>query len=225
MRLSRTAALFAAVAMITLAPPPSAAGQRGRANAPKVSAPKAPKTRASAPKLSGPKAKPTQTVRTKSTGATTKSRKASATGQARMTGLNANGTSTTGTTTPTTTTTNGNGWTPDNPVAQKLSTKAKLLEKVRTSLRLSQDSDLNAATAGFKNFGQFVAAVNVSNNLGIEFADLKASMTGLTMDGLPTGEPTKSLGQSIQQLKPGADATTEATLAQRQADIEVGGSN
>jgi hypothetical protein len=223
MRLSRTAALFAAVAMITFAPLPSAAGQRGRAKAPKVSAPKAPKTRASGPKLSGPKAKPTQTVRTKSTGATTKSRKASATGQARKTGLNANGTSTTGTTTTPTTTTHGNGWTPDNPVAQKLSTKAKLLEKVRTSL--PPGSDLNAATAGFKNFGQFVAAVNVSNNLGIEFADLKASMTGLTMDGLPTGEPTKSLGQSIQQLKPGADATTEATLAQRQADIEVGGSN
>jgi hypothetical protein len=46
---------------------------------------------------------------------------------------------------------------------------------------------LKADAANFKNFGQFVAAVLASHNLGIPFSDLKAQMTG------PHGV---SLGQS-----------------------------
>lgn len=110
-------------------------------------------------------------------------------------------------------------WTPDNPVAQKLSTKTNLLNKVQSSLPAG--TDLNAATAGFKNFGQFVAAVNVSNNLGIPFADLKASMTGLKMDGTSTGKPTASLGQSIQQLRPGVNAEMEAQKAETEATRQI----
>lgn len=34
------------------------------------------------------------------------------------------------------------------------------------------------AAAGFKNPGQFVAALNISKNLNIPFADLKSQMTG-----------------------------------------------
>lgn len=63
------------------------------------------------------------------------------------------------------------------------------------------------AAEGFRNLGQFVAAVNVSNNLGIDFVQLKTSMVD---DGL-------SLGQSIQKLRPAADATREASLAESQA--------
>jgi hypothetical protein len=114
-------------------------------------------------------------------------------------------------------------WTPDNPVAQKLSTKTNLLNKVQSSL--PPGTDLNAATAGFKNFGQFVAAVNVSNNLGIPFADLKASMTGLKMDGTSTGKPTASLGQSIQQLKPGVSAEMEAQKAETEATRLINGNS
>lgn len=110
-------------------------------------------------------------------------------------------------------------WTPSNPVAQKLSTKANLLSKVTRSL--PPLTDLNAATAGFKNFGQFVAAVNVSNNLGIPFGDLKAAMTGTTLAGTATGTPTLSLGQAIQQLKPGVNADTEAQKAQTLANREL----
>jgi hypothetical protein len=47
------------------------------------------------------------------------------------------------------------------------------------------DVDLNGATSGFRNLGQFVAAVNVSNNHQIAFADLKAAMTGLDIKGQP----------------------------------------
>ena len=121
--------------------------------------------------------------------------------------------------TSTSTPPDGGVWAPDNPVAQKLSTKPKLLNKVTNSL--PPGTDLNAATAGFKNFGQFVAAVNVSNNLGIEFGDLKAAMTGTTLAGEPTGEGTLSLGQAIQTLKPGVDAVTEAQTAQTLANQEV----
>src|SRR6266852_7993999 len=37
---------------------------------------------------------------------------------------------------------------------------------------------LKADAMGFKNFGQFVAAAHVSQNLDISFKDLKAAMTG-----------------------------------------------
>jgi hypothetical protein len=114
----------------------------------------------------------------------------------------------------------------------KLSTKSNILKKVQTTLA---GADLNDATTGFKNFGQFVAAINVSNNRGIAFADLKAAMTGLDMTGQPalasatTGATsgtaavltTMSLGQAIQTLKPGVDAETVAQTALTQANQEI----
>ena len=57
--------------------------------------------------------------------------------------------------------------------------------------------------AGFKNQGQFVAAVNVSRNLGINFVDLKSLMVDKNL----------SLGQAIHQLKPGVDVNVEAQRA------------
>jgi PPE-repeat protein len=46
---------------------------------------------------------------------------------------------------------------------------------------------------GFKNYGQYVAAQNISQNLGIPFADLKAKMTGAN---------AVSLGRAIRDLRP-----------------------
>jgi hypothetical protein len=108
---------------------------------------------------------------------------------------------------------------PSNPVAQKLSTKPNLLSKVKGVL--PDGTNLNLATADFRNFGQFMAAVNVSNNLGIPFADLKASMTGTTLTGTATGEPTASLGQSIKKLRPTVDADAEAAKATAQATTDA----
>ena len=69
---------------------------------------------------------------------------------------------------------------------------------------LPADTTVQDAMAGFKNWGQFVAAVHVSNNLNIPFADLKAKMTGITPGPTPgttiQGTPM-SLGQAIQSLK------------------------
>ena len=57
------------------------------------------------------------------------------------------------------------------------------------------------AAQGFKNQGQFVAALHVANNLNIPFADLRTAMTG--PDRL-------SLGKAIQQFRPGIDKKTVA---------------
>jgi hypothetical protein len=71
---------------------------------------------------------------------------------------------------------------------------------------------LKTDASGFKNFGQFVAAVHVSKNLGIPFSDLQVKMTGPN---------AVSLGKAIQELKPDADAKSEAKKASKQANDEI----
>lgn len=73
-------------------------------------------------------------------------------------------------------------------------------------------TDLQNASAGFKNLGQFVAAAHVSHNLDIPFDTLKAKMTGTN---------AMSLGQAIQELKPAADAKAEEQKARRAANAEI----
>lgn len=71
---------------------------------------------------------------------------------------------------------------------------------------------LKTDASGFKNFGQFVAAVHVSHNLDIPFADLQAKMSG----------PSRvSLGKAIQELKPDADAKAETKKATTEANDDV----
>jgi hypothetical protein len=75
--------------------------------------------------------------------------------------------------------------------------------------------DLKTALTGFKNDGQFMAAVNVSKNLGIPFADLKAKMMG---------PPHESLGQAIHALKPGITedaAKKDAETAEKEAKLTL----
>jgi hypothetical protein len=115
-------------------------------------------------------------------------------------------TSTTKTAKATTTTTGGDGTVTLTPVQQKLQRNTKLASKLES--RLPKGTDLMTAAEGFRNLGQFVAAVNVSNNLGIPFADLKTRMVD---DGM-------SLGQAIKLERPSADATTEARRAQTDAE-------
>lgn len=85
----------------------------------------------------------------------------------------------------------------------KLSTKLQDL--------LAPGTDLQLAAAGFKNLGQFVAAVHVSRNLGIPFDQLKAQMVDNKL----------SLGAAIQVLKPTVDAEEEAEKGEDQADEEL----
>ncbi len=85
----------------------------------------------------------------------------------------------------------------------------KLVAKLQG--QLPPGMTVEQAALGFKNQGQFVAAVNVSRNLGIPFADLKTSMVDNQL----------SLGQSIQRLKPLADADAEAARAFRLANEQL----
>jgi hypothetical protein len=92
-----------------------------------------------------------------------------------------------------------------NPIAAKIAAKPQL--NARITAMLPPHLSLDRASRGFKNQGQFIAALHVSKNLGIPFKDLKNDMTKRNM----------SLGQSIQDLKKSAPATTEA----RRGEVEA----
>jgi hypothetical protein len=98
----------------------------------------------------------------------------------------------------------------NSSVSTRLSSNTKLASKLQGLL--PPGTDLQQAAQGFKNLGQFVAAVHVSHNLGIPFDQLKAKMTG-------TG--AESLGKAIHDLKPSADAKTEAKKAGKEADNDL----
>jgi hypothetical protein len=111
--------------------------------------------------------------------------------------------------------------TPTTPTTQKVK-NAKLEARLLTLLPAG--TNIQDASQGFKNWGQFVAAVHVSNNLGIPFVDLKTAMTGLVPGTTPgTTVPTTtpmSLGQAIQSLK-GTTTTAPGTLSPTTIRTEV----
>jgi hypothetical protein len=92
------------------------------------------------------------------------------------------------------------------PVQQKLQRNTNLASKLQS--RLPAGTNLQSAAAGFRNLGQFVAAVNVSNNLGIPFSALKTRMIDQGM----------SLGQAIQDARP---STTDTTVVARRAESDA----
>ena len=122
------------------------------------------------------------------------------------------GNTTTNTATPTTTL---------NPIAQKLQGKP-LGERIQQML--PKNMTLNDASAGFKNQGQFIAAVHVSQNLGIPFTQLKATMLGTptTTATNTTSTNPMSLGQAIQRLRPAVNASAEVERAETQATADAG---
>jgi len=196
-------ALASVVAVLALAAPVAAQHGGGSAKPPKpapaakVQAPKPVKTQ-SAPKstTAGPKV---QTV--KATGAPKTTKPVTAASSTRPTKTSgAKTTSTSGTSVPPPTTTL-------TPVQLKLQRNTNLASKLQS--RLPTGTNLQLAAGGFRNLGQFVAAVNVSNNLGIPFAELKTRMVGQGM----------SLGQAIQDARPKTtNTTTVVTRAERDAD-------
>jgi hypothetical protein len=87
---------------------------------------------------------------------------------------------------------------------EQLLTQNKNLSS-RLQALLPPGTNLQDATKGFKNLGQFVASVHVSHNLSIPFDDLKSKML--------SGE---SLGNAIHDLKPDVNAKGEAKKAHKQ---------
>ena len=78
------------------------------------------------------------------------------------------------------------------------------------SKRLPPGTDLRTAASGFRNLGDFVAAVHVSNNLQVPFADVKVRM----MNG-------GNLHTAIAELRPNVDASIEARRARAAAFEEL----
>jgi hypothetical protein len=213
---SRGAATQASSQKTTKAGPKTTGG-------PKTSAPKtsAPKTTTVSQTSKGPKTttakatKPAKTTSSPSTKvaradakSTTKSARADAKSTAKSARADRNATTSdttgTSTTTPVTTpTTPGDGETPVTltKVQEKLQKNTKLADRLEG--RLPKGADLMEAADGFKNLGQFVAAVNVSSNLGLDFEKLKTAMVD---DG-------RSLGQAIQSVK--KDVENPTVVAQR----------
>lgn len=98
----------------------------------------------------------------------------------------------------------------ESSVSDRLSDNTKLASKLQGLLPAG--TDLQTAAQGFKNLGQFVAAVHVSHNLGIPFDQLKAKMIG---------PPSESLGKAISQLKPTVNSKTEADKATAEANQDL----
>ena len=89
----------------------------------------------------------------------------------------------------------------DHEVLEHISRNPEL--NARVAKLLPPGMDLKTAAAGFKNQGQFIAALHVCKNLNIPFDQLKAKMTETHPE---------SLGQAIHDLRP--------TLTGKQADVE-----
>jgi len=116
-------------------------------------------------------------------------------------------------TTPTSTTTTATTKTPTtttSPIATKIAANPQLATRLQALL--PSGMTLATASTGFKNQGQFIAALHVSHNLNIPFAQLKAEMTGTDHD---------SLGQAIQDLRPSTNVKTATKTAEREADQDV----
>jgi len=75
---------------------------------------------------------------------------------------------------------------------------------------LPPGTDLQTAATGFRNLGQFVAAVHVSYNLGISFDRLKAEMV----------VARRSLGEAIRTLKPEVDSEDAIAEAEHEAGLD-----
>jgi len=163
-----------------------------------------PQTHASTPKTSAHGSKPTVSTHGSKATTTPASKPSKPSHADKHTTTTAPPASTTSTSSPT-----GRTLT---PVQQKLQKNTQLAAKVQS--RLPAGRDVMAASEGFKNLGQFVAAVNVSHNLGIPFEQLKTSMV----------DEGSSLGQSIQTLKRSANSELEVERAEREANTMISGS-
>jgi hypothetical protein len=86
---------------------------------------------------------------------------------------------------------------------------------VRIQPLLPAGFTIATALAGFRNQGEFIAALHVSRNLGIPFDQLKAELTEQHPD---------SLGQAVHDLRPDLSRNTvrsDVRMARRQAEQDI----
>ena len=110
--------------------------------------------------------------------------------------------------------------TPDQLLTQNTQLSSKL------SGLLPAGTDLQTAATGYRNLGQFVAAVHVSHNLDIPFAQLKCTelATAAACPNMTVPSKGSHLGQAIQTLKPAmnsADSKAAAKQAEKEASADT----
>lgn len=87
--------------------------------------------------------------------------------------------------------------------ATKTETRAGKLnpnQEARLLAQLPAGMTVQDAAQGFRNWGQFQAAVNASTNHNISFVELKARMTGIPTGGTEPTMAPMSLGQALQSF-------------------------
>ncbi|HYR84498.1 MAG TPA: hypothetical protein VE422_10515 [Terriglobia bacterium] len=97
-------------------------------------------------------------------------------------------------------------------VVNSLGTKPELSSRLKPLLPAR--TTLTDAAAGFKNQGQFIAALHVSKNLGVPFSLVKSRMTG---------EKHLSLVDAVRELRPDLEkkeAKAEVKKAEGQAKLD-----
>ena len=174
-RLGWFVATTAAIAISTTGM--AAQGKSGTKGAPAAAA-KGPSVKADAPKTTG-SAATTTTVKSNAHGS---SQAAKNTGKPTTTASTSPTATATGTTTTATTVA-------PNAISAKIAAKPNQLAHIKTQLPAGMT--LEQASAGFRNQGQFIAALNASKNQGVDF---KLLQTAMTVDG-------KSLGQAVKELR------------------------
>jgi hypothetical protein len=100
--------------------------------------------------------------------------------------------------------------TPTPNFIQRIDANPQLVARLKPLLPSTMT--LDQAAAGFKNRGQFIAALHAAHDQNIPFDQLKAEMTGTDHD---------SLGQAIHELKPAADSKSAAHTAEQEAKADV----
>jgi hypothetical protein len=78
----------------------------------------------------------------------------------------------------------------DKSIAANIARSPRLEARLKTMLPAGMT--LEQASGGFRNQGQFIAALEASKNNNIDFVTLKAAMTG---------DDALSLDQAVQKLK------------------------
>lgn len=116
------------------------------------------------------------------------------------TGTSSGSSTSSGSGSSTTTASNGTTTTPTtfepNAISTKISKNPNQLARVKTMLPAGMT--IEEASAGFRNHGQFIAALNVSRNQNVDFVQLKDAMT---VDGLSLGQAAKQI-RTVPALEP-----------------------
>ena len=98
----------------------------------------------------------------------------------------------------------------DDSVATSIDARPWLASRIQPLL--PRWSSIASASSGFKNDGQFLAALHASQNLSIPFPTLKNAVTGAN---------AVSLAQAIRVMRRSVDATAEANRAAQQATSDL----